>query len=512
MSRLSQRGNGNAEKSRANVKITSAIQLQPFTSLERAASDAAPVDDTITSTLIKSHVSTKTAMELASLPTELLMHITKALDRDCDINAFCRVSRGFYNLIVDYLYRHNATAQHGEASAILWAAKHGQRSTAEMALQAGVDINTPQDNAGTLPLVEATRVGNAALVRLFLERGAHSNVLHGRAGTILHTAAARWDMKTATALLEYSANVQVQRLDNGETPLHTAINSGAIMTGGPTEMIKLLLDHGADVAGTDFVGATPLHCAAACGNIAAIHTLLDYGAGSLLSTRGSHIETPLHSAVRARNEEAAKVLIESGADIEATDRRGLTVIWHAIKFKCTGTLEILLHKGANTNCRDSVGNAPLISAITGGNLAAVKALLTYDAGLKTDPALGARAILLATMEGRADMIQMLVDAGVDIHGGPTPALHGAVLAGHDEVIHVLLRNGADVNGTDEENHTALHWAALHGCSSAAEILFANGADPMIRADDGGTPVDFAERGGDMCYDVYRLIIRYLQGN
>ncbi|KAG8411495.1 hypothetical protein J3458_015552 [Metarhizium acridum] len=190
-------------------------------------------------------------MELANLPTELLLHIAKALDRDGDIYALCRASRGFHNLAIRHLYRHNATAPDIERSAILWAAKHGQVSTAEQALLAGVDVNAPQGQPGTLPLVEATRFGNANMARLLLDKGADPNVLHGKAGTVLHTAAAQWDMGTAAALLEHGADVHAQRLDNGETPLHTAINSGAIMTGGATEMLGLLLDHGAGVADAD---------------------------------------------------------------------------------------------------------------------------------------------------------------------------------------------------------------------------------------------------------------------
>ncbi|KID72119.1 Ankyrin-2 [Metarhizium brunneum] len=392
-------------------------------------------------------------MELANLPTELLLHIVKALDRDRDIYALCRTSRGFYNLTIDYLYRHNATAPNVERSAILWAAKHGRVLTAEKALLAGVDVNTPQAPSSTLPLVEAVRFGNAIMVWLLLAKGADPNVLHGKAGTVLHTAAAQWDMGTATALLEHGADVHAQRLDNGETPLHTAINSGAIMTGGATEMLSLLLDRGADVADADFVGATPLHCAAACGNIAAIHALLDAGAGAILSSRGAHRETPLHAAVRVRNEAAARVLMRRGADVQAPDARGKTVFWHAIKFGCPAILEMLLDKGGASPLHPN-GNPALVQAARKGHAAVVKVLLAHGGGsdIKADPGLGESAMLAAVAKGHADVVQVLLDAGVYIctkDSVGNTLLVQAAFRGHDDVVDVLMRNGVALASSRE---------------------------------------------------------------
>ncbi|KHN94540.1 ankyrin 2,3/unc44 [Metarhizium album ARSEF 1941] len=447
------------------------------------------------------------AMELVNLPTELLMYVAEALDRDRDINAFCRVNRRFYHLAVAYLYRHNATASQAGTSAILWAAKHENVSTAERALRAGVDVNVPQGPAGVLPLVEATRFGNARMVRLLLEKGgAAANVLHGKAGTVLHTAAVRWDMATATALLEHGANVDERRLDTGETPLHAAINSGAIMTGGATEMLRLLLDHGADFAATNFADATPLHCAASCGNITALGILFDYGAGAILSSPRTHDETPLHAAIRARQEEAARVLIQLGADVEATDAFGSTVFDHALSYACPSVLKMLLEKGVNVGSQDPGPNEVLVRAAWGRNAAVVKVLIDHGGG-SIDVSVGAKAMSMAIVGGNAEVLQALIDAGADIHTQGEwkgrLVLHHAAMTGQAHVVGVLLRNGADVNARDGTNRTALHWAV--DWPEVVEVLLAHGADATIVSDDGQTPVDRA-RSSSRGLQAYEMLL------
>lgn len=456
-------------------------------------------------------------MELANLPPELLMHIAKALDRDRDIYALCRLSRRFFNLIVDYLYQHNARASNADTSAILWAAKYGQESTAEMALQAGVDINLPQDSSGTLPLVEATRIGNANLVRLFLKKGADPNVLHGRAGTVLHTAAARWDMATATALLEHGANPNAQRFDNGETPLHTAINSGAIMTGGPTEMIELLLNHGADIAGTDFVGATPLHCAAACGNIAAIHTLLNYGADALISTRGRHIDTPLLSAIRSRNEDAAKLLIDKGADIEVGNHRYRSPFSYAAHYGCPEVARVLLEKGVNIANDQSWDDIPLFLAASGGRTSVVKLLLEYGADIEArNQRLPYHNALSAAAEsGNLDTIEVLLDAGANVNATDEDGLtvlHDAVIEGQTDLIKLLLRRGADIDAKDVSETTPLHYATYSCRVPVVEALLESGANVAIQDFRGRAALDIAVLGGDNRAEVREILERHIANN
>lgn len=87
------------------------------------------------------------------------------------------------------------------------------------------------------------------------------------------------------------------RLEDGRTLLHVAAQTGH------EAVVRLLLEHGADVAAVDKQGAarsrkrmTPLHVAAAAGHIALVGLLMDFGAD--MRARDKQGMTPLHLAIR----------------------------------------------------------------------------------------------------------------------------------------------------------------------------------------------------------------------
>jgi tankyrase len=58
-------------------------------------------------------------------------------------------------------------------------------------------------------------------------------------------------------------------------------------------------------------------------------------------------------------------LLKAGADIHATDKNGVTLLHHAVRFRSPATVELLLQRGANVNqqCKRS-GSTPLHRAVT----------------------------------------------------------------------------------------------------------------------------------------------------
>ena len=82
--------------------------------------------------------------------------------------------------------------------------------------------------------------------------------------------------------------------------------------------------------------------------------------------------------------------------------------------------------------------------------------------------------------GDLERVRQLIQYGQDVNSrgdsyGTTPLIVAAD-SGHDQVIHELIRAGADVNGKNNDEQTALHWASSCDHSSVVKTLAEAGAN------------------------------------
>jgi hypothetical protein len=118
--------------------------------------------------------------------------------------------------------------------------------------------------------------------------------------------------------------------------------------GGSVGTVKVLIDAGSRVdpePGKD----SALDAAALKGRLDMVRLLLDSGANP--NHRSSGKNTPLMSAVRSENPDIARTLIAEGADLNAESEDGMTVLDRAIQQKATGIIEILRKAGATRTTR-----------------------------------------------------------------------------------------------------------------------------------------------------------------
>lgn len=87
-----------------------------------------------------------------------------------------------------------------------------------------------------------------------------------------------------------------------------------------------------------------------------------------------------------------------------------------------------------------------------------------------------------------------IDVDSPGEGGWT-ALMYAVMAGHDDIVLILIDADADIHRTNAAKETPLHLAAKHGQAKTVRILLAAGADISVRDGEGRTPLFRAVENG-----------------
>lgn len=226
----------------------------------------------------------------------------------------------------------SAASRAGNISTLFLAAQSGGRESVAL-LQGANDFST-EDTAGAL--WEAAWQNHVDIVRDLLDRGASPDVTDDSGRSALQVALQPGRNALASALIAAGANVN-HRDDRGHTPLIAA----AAFSRRDIDLLKMLLNHGADPNYMATDGYSALLTAAANYSVAGIDLLLEHGADLNAVNEVSY--TPLMNAARACHwqgcsDEALPVfdlLVEKTADINLTDNQGYT----ALAFLC----------GANNN-------------------------------------------------------------------------------------------------------------------------------------------------------------------
>jgi ankyrin repeat protein len=222
-----------------------------------------------------------------------------------------------------------------------------------------------------LPLVEAVKQGNTALVRSLLDQHIDVNVPQTDGTTALAWAAQQDDVETADLLIRAGAKVDAAN-DYGATPLWMACANGN------AAMIETLLKAGADPSTHVLSGETALMTAAEAGNTEVVNSLLAHGA-QVNGKENLAGQTALMWAVAEKHSEVAKVLIEHGADVNAGSKRGYTALLFAAQQGDRKSAEILLAAGAKINEAAEDGTTPLLKAGETGQQAFLLFLLDKGA-------------------------------------------------------------------------------------------------------------------------------------
>ncbi|TDI23282.1 MAG: ankyrin repeat domain-containing protein [Acidobacteria bacterium] len=318
-------------------------------------------------------------------------------------------------------------------------------------------------------------------------------------------AARRQDLDGVRALLAGGADVRAAHGD-GMTGLHWAAHHG------DTQMVRLLVDAGADLEATTRLGDhTPLHIASRGGHTRAVTALLDAGANTnAVTTPGA---TPLHFAATAGAADALRALLDHGADADAREPVwGQTPLMFAAAAARAKALAVLLERGANPHLSgrvvdiaarndadraDSRRRRERMAATRDGRepeAAADQPKRDAPPATADTPSPEARATAAEAEAAaiEADLQEEPEPLGfadlVGTHGGLT-ALLLAARDGHTVAALTLIEGGADINQVSAADGTSpLLIATINGHFDLAMLFLERGADPTLASDAGATPL------------------------
>jgi len=255
--------------------------------------------------------------------------------------------------------------------ALFEAACNGHLECTWLLIEHSADVDA-RDQGGCTALMGATRAGQHECVRLLIEHKAdvHARSNWGRTALNFSRETAQRDETACTRLvLEAGADVHAAD-DNGRTALMNAALYGE-------RSLSLLLEAGADVHAADAYGFTPMLSACRHGIMQTIllldrlgadpHVVSDDGTTALMlacSRRHGDIVRWLldkkvdldavqndpegNTALMLSSGDQRRMLIEAGADLDATDAQGWTVLMYECRFGNSDAARELIAAGANT--------------------------------------------------------------------------------------------------------------------------------------------------------------------
>eukprot|EP01103_Thecamoeba_quadrilineata_P003015 TRINITY_DN12850_c0_g1_i1.p1 TRINITY_DN12850_c0_g1~~TRINITY_DN12850_c0_g1_i1.p1 ORF type:complete len:475 (-),score=73.71 TRINITY_DN12850_c0_g1_i1:18-1409(-) len=190
-----------------------------------------------------------------------------------------------------------------------------------------------------------------------------------------------------------------------------------------------------------------LACQLSLGGIEIMQRMLDLGAD--MNASCTHGSNPLAGAIVCHKPNAVFLMTKKGVPINNKHPNPVAnPLFSAIEAGYFDLAVQLLRMGADPNHTVFNEARPLIHFVLRGNYEAVKLLLQYRADTELKSRDGFPALYFAAQIGNARIVQLLLqyDANINFaseNNHSTP-LHIAVQRKHEEVVRILLENGAGV--------------------------------------------------------------------
>jgi ankyrin repeat protein len=262
-----------------------------------------------------------------------------------------------------------------EATPLMWATGGADPAILAALIEAGADVNAV-DTMGDPAINWASYYGNIEAIALLLGAGADTSLTgHGNAQEILmrrgHQDALRFllnfeerlpnrsetEVEIVEALIAdlppavASVDVSDYRDFAGRPALQAAARANAV------NAIRWLVGQGEDVDAVDAIGFSALFEAARDGQSGAVNVLLELGADASLQAHENALSlTALHMAATGDHADIVAAIIAAGADVDAQGTMGGTALMWAVFEGSRDAARALLESGADPGIASNDGS------------------------------------------------------------------------------------------------------------------------------------------------------------
>lgn len=391
-----------------------------------------------------------------------------------------------------------------------------------------VDCSTGR-HRGLTALHYASLTGSNTMTEFLLRNQANPNAASEFGETPLHLALKR-DLSGATPWLgfsdrwsdstyrvEYILEILQEEDPEGEDDTEYHRTTSIIEECRASVLTSLLGDERTDVAARDDDGATALHNVMYGSSTSTdiVKRLVERGAD--IYARNNRGQTPLHLACLKSDAPAVATLLDHGADVGAADDMGVNCLHYAAQSRHSKPVLPLLTAASTSHVgalplamsRDLRGRNALHHLFTGRkhvDAPAVQSLLNL--GVKCDEldndGMSPLACYLSVVRGSInadEVIQLLFQGGSDAtfktraDGLTLAHMHAkSAMQVRVEILRVLARFEVDLQVTDNQSRSVLHHCAIRGSLTKEAVFFLRDEVGLLLTDKdvhGKTAVDYA---------------------
>ena len=350
------------------------------------------------------------------------------------------------------------------------------------------------NNAYQTPLYIATQNQFQVAVEILLESGADPMASGPGGITPIHLAV-QGNMYMLHLLLR-QADSRRSELKKLLAKFVTSENGAeiSIMQMAPPDVISLLVKFGADpdsVRGE--TRASPLFQAAHDQNTELMRVLLEAGANPNMQDKSGNM--PLMEAISVGSIEAVAILLDAGSSPNIPNNAGFNAVNHCAQYGHVEILDLLVRAGGLL-VSDEMFTSALHSAAFWDEAEILRIMLTkYNASVNTLSKINTLPIHPAIRKGHSSCLRVLIEEGANIsfkspQTGDT-LLHLAVRENQREAVRLLVKARLNQDEFDNENLTPLMLAVQLNRHDLIPILFAAGASFDRKDMEGNTPLHIA---------------------